>query len=90
MNSIEKGNQAEKNDRSEMSEQAIADRFRSELQGLIEARPFEDPAVGDFFNEWCAANDGIKPYVTSREEWNSMKGDVVVSMGENSKAFFVP
>jgi tetratricopeptide (TPR) repeat protein len=44
--------------------------YHFDIEPAIEQRSFEQPAVQQFFTEWCNANDSIRPAYVSREVWD--------------------
>lgn len=60
-----------------------------EIQPVIEQRPFENPPVLLFFNEWCKINDSIELEIISREEWEKRK-NILERQPDGELTLFIP
>ena len=70
-------------------------RFREqskfEIQPVIEQKPFENPAVQNFFAKWCEINDSIRPQMIRRDEWEKrgIKG-ALEKQADGKQKLFIP
>ena len=62
-----------------------------EIKPTMEQKPFETPAVQNFFSEWCRINDSIEPSFVTRDEWESrgMKG-ISEKRADGKQTLYIP
>jgi tetratricopeptide (TPR) repeat protein len=66
--------------------------FKFETRPIIEQKPFENPAVRGFFQEWCKVNDSIELQIISREDWEKKEkeGIILEKKQDGRGTLFVP
>lgn len=69
------------------------DHFREqqnfEIESIVEQKPFENPAVGSFFTEWCKRNNHIEPKVIERNEWEE-KENILEKRDDGKGNLYIP